>query len=125
MCSWKACLDTVFYLSNMDHECLLNDFFLNTVTFKYEYQTTSQKYYLFRFINSAALYHQEAIIFQTKTNRFAAWIFWNSFLVNIGIQKSVFLGGLSLFQQNVTIHNFSQAVIESTSYKISNKTWSK
>ena len=68
---------------------------------------------MFHYIDTAAAARDTATVLDTKTKRSSAWQRWNTFLHTIGI-TSVYLDGISRFQQNIIISGLAQAVRSGT-----------
>ena len=74
---------------------------------------------LYYFI-TAANARKSATVSDTKTKRASAWKHWNTFLHSIGI-TTVFLDGMSAYQQNIIMSTFAQAVREGSFSKRNSK----
>ena len=86
------------YLSNINHECLLDKFAKSQVSSNFRIRKLPSKITYFASL-ILWIFPVKNQWFVKQKKGFSAWRCYNNFLVGIGIQESYFLGGMSDFLQ--------------------------
>jgi hypothetical protein len=79
---------------------------------QFQHSPSARRDFLFHYVDAAAASRQAATVVATKTKQSSSWKHWNTFLSRVGFKESAFLRGFDIFQQNILMSAFAQAVQE-------------